>query len=626
MGSVRKRAIYALIAVCLLLFVAPGRVHPAAQAKYTVMVFMNGADLFRFAADNLQEMQRVGSSDQVNVVVETLGTNRWPQLSVPIARDNQRWLITRDGRKLVKDGLGHKPLTDPDTLKEFIIWTTQHYPADKYVLVMWDHGHGPLRGFGMDQLEPGIRELSLAGIQQGIADAVKAVGTRFELIGFDACLLGTVEMAFTVQGLSNFLVASEEIEPKIGWDYTAFLQAIADRPDIGGREMGRVIAESFAAKVKAKEPQSQDLITLSVVDLSRVGAVVDALEALITASGGSDEDMLRLGQARNAAVSFAEGRLGMVDLGDLAAELKASSPAAALLAKLGEAVTYQVVGRGKRTATGLSIFFPSGSQNPTGGWQDDIAMYDSVPFTRVYKDFLRRYAELLARLPAPALASAPVPAARIDGRGGPVRFSGRVDPAEIGLIAASYTVVARPKDGAPGTLLFLAMDSEIDRDEGGDELLDWFTGETLTLNGHPVSLLLTNDEAGVLEYRVPIRLNGAPADLLVLADPVTGWSEVVGAWSGVDLATGLVARDLGPVQEGDRITPLLYAYDIATRRTHLEAGAEFVVDAPLALGYTPLPPGSYGYGFYLVDIAGREALSRLATVQVAAGSDQLVGR
>jgi len=64
----------------------------------------------------------------------------------------------------------------------------------------------------------------------GLDSALKSAGIKFDFIGFDACLMATVETALTMSQYGDYLIASEETEPGVGWYYTRHLAKIPQSP------------------------------------------------------------------------------------------------------------------------------------------------------------------------------------------------------------------------------------------------------------------------------------------------------------------------------------------------------------------------------------------------------------
>lgn len=218
------------------------------------------------------------------------------------------------------------------------------YPAERYAIIFWNHGGGVLGGYGNDEAHPDYPSLGLDGIRQGIASAVQATGQRFELIGFDTCLLATTELAAALSPYGRYMVASEELEPAHGWNYTPALQAVHADPSITGDRLGKAIVDHYRAQ--AQEKWTDKSITLSVVDLGKIEGVVDAWQEFLAAIAPAleQENGLRtLQKARDMAESYG-GSADMVDLHDLvtrAAEL-APEQAELVARRVREAVVHNL--------------------------------------------------------------------------------------------------------------------------------------------------------------------------------------------------------------------------------------------------------------------------------------------
>lgn len=387
--------------------------------KYTVMVYMVGSDLESgkdknqpiggnnggAASTDLAEIGSVGSTTDLNVIVQTGGATRWliPQISNTTV---QRWRITDTGMDLKKD-LGNVSMGDTNTLQDFITWTVANYPADKYMLVMWDHGSGAIstgggNTFGFDE-NHNNDALSLPELKQALQNAYNTNGTKFDVIGFDACLMATLETAYTVSPYANYLVASEEIEPGHGWDYTAILSAIKSNMSISGNTLGMAITDGY--KVQAQSKKTDSGITLSVLDLAnKIPTVISNLESL-TNKAATD-----LASAPSTAwITIAAGRsraedygnsvatksyTDMADLQSIASGLSSKySEANALITAINQTVIYKVNGASKPNANGISIFFPYKNIAPDNltTLTNMISAYSNIDFSTPYKNFLNEY-------------------------------------------------------------------------------------------------------------------------------------------------------------------------------------------------------------------------------------------
>ena len=147
---------------------------------------------------------------------------------------------------------------------------------------MWDHGGGT-DGFGWDEVYDNdhttMDEFSLA-----LDSAYRETGVTFEVIGFDACLMATLGVASVIENYANYMVASEELEPGHGWDYTAILSSLKNNPNQDGKSLGKVIADSYVQHTKTiaeRDGYAPDrTITLSVVDLAKISLIQNAIVEL----------------------------------------------------------------------------------------------------------------------------------------------------------------------------------------------------------------------------------------------------------------------------------------------------------------------------------------------------------
>jgi len=377
-------------------------------AGYTFMVYLNGTDLESKEGDDgtiagagsndLDEMMAVGSQPGVlNVVVQTGGTKKWRNPKIN-PETNQRWLIKNNDMELVQD-VGQVNMMQPDTLKDFIVWAATSYPAEKYVLVLWNHGAGAHGGYGVDELFES-KSLSLAEIRAALDEASRQTGKTFELIGFDACLMATIETAHTVSPYTNYFVGSEETEPGHGWNYTSILQSIVDDPSLSGDKLGEAIARGY--REQAVEWGDEDETTLSVVDVSKIGPVIEALEALVKKAGTdieAPETYVAFAKGRNKAEDYGNsgGAHGdstdMVDIGDLAEQLKNQYPdeAANITDTLKNAVVFNLDPPAKKpNASGLTVYLPCKDKN---GFEDKLFEYQTINFSPVYTEFVEKYGQ-----------------------------------------------------------------------------------------------------------------------------------------------------------------------------------------------------------------------------------------
>lgn len=329
---------------------------------WTVLVYLCGSDLESedgMASWNLEEMCDAPASDKVNVVIETGGADSWERDDIDPSV-LQRFAL-QDGELVLQDELPSASMGEADTLADFLTWGAETYPAEQTAVILWDHGGANAEGVCYDERydwDPLTRE--------ELTEAFSEAPVTFDLIGFDACLMGSLETAVALQDAGEVLVASEETEPGYGWDYTALLSALAENSDLSAASLGQVICDSFLAKCESWDVADQ--ATLSVIDLAAIPQVDEAFFAYAGGMAKVSENMGTLAETAAAArhaETFGgstawEGYSNMLDLTDLVQKTKDAVPADPdpLLASLDGAILYEVHGDGRDAAEGLSVFYP----------------------------------------------------------------------------------------------------------------------------------------------------------------------------------------------------------------------------------------------------------------------------
>lgn len=230
----------------------------------TVFVYMNGSDLESEdgeATEDLCEMLAANISSQVNVLVETIGTKSWSK-RLGIASDHtQRYKAEAGNLVLVDDSLGQLDCTSPDTLADFISWGAENYPANRYILIFWDHGAGSVYGFGYDEHQSEDSVLTIDEIQT----AIRQSGIYFDIIGMDSCIMSSLELCCAMYNYCDYMILSEDFESGYGWSYTGWLNALSDNTSISSEELGKIIVDDMIAD---NEENGEGASTLALIDES----------------------------------------------------------------------------------------------------------------------------------------------------------------------------------------------------------------------------------------------------------------------------------------------------------------------------------------------------------------------
>lgn len=371
-----------LLAACTALLLAAcggGDSDDAASgpAKTTLMVYLVASDMTDETARILSEMEEARASKDVNVLVQVGGGDSPGELPDIDMQETRRYRLVPDpedkGASWALEALpqnqqpANVAMSKPDTLRDFLQWGARQYPADRYAVVLSDHGGGAMGGFGADEALGDGETMSLAGLRS----AFQQSGVKVDVLGFDACLMASLEVASHLAPYVNYLVASEDVT--FGWAWTGLLNALTDKPAASGAELGVSMVQHTTPNAGADEVADEvadGFMAYSVVDLRRLGGVVSAVDRI----AGTLENSLRsdgvatwwpMAMARREAQDFQSNIFARdgetVDLQSWVHELAkrqliSTAQVADFDAAYKAAVVY-VDGRDD-DVTGLSILFP----------------------------------------------------------------------------------------------------------------------------------------------------------------------------------------------------------------------------------------------------------------------------
>ena len=359
---------------------------------YTIMIYMCGADLesqYGMAVNDLVEMAQATASDKVNVIVFTGGTTRW-NTDVISSKYNQVIKVAGNGQiSYLVENAGSGTMLDPENMTSFIEYCAREFPANRYALILWDHGGGSISGYGYDEKYPDTNPMTLADIDRALTDADIA----FDFVGFDACLMATTETAVMLAEHADYLIASEESEPGIGWYYTDWLSRLAANTSMPTVEIGKNIADDFVNHCK-KEAQGQPA-TLSVVDLAEIQ---DILPSKLSSYSTTTENLISsdfnaVASARGGSREFASDcYIDMVDMVDMASQIN-TPEALELTRSLMSAIKYNNTTSDMSNAYGLSVYFPYRS---TRYVNMALEVYDEIDMDKDYANCVRSFASYAA--------------------------------------------------------------------------------------------------------------------------------------------------------------------------------------------------------------------------------------
>lgn len=585
---------------------------------YTVMVYMNGSDLeseYQAGTSDLHEMMKIGSNQNLNIVIETGGTKRWHTLKIDESQ-NQRWKVNRYNLEHLEN-LGNRNMGRSDTLKDFITWSMKNFPAENYVLIFWNHGGGTIAGFGMDE-QNNHDGLLLTEIRSALEKAYNETGEKFELIGFDACLMASLETAWTINPYADYFVASEALEPGFGWDYTPIFKSISDNSKLNGKELGKIIADTFSSD--SVRNHVQNAITLSVTDLRYIEEVKSDFETLIKKTSqeiNRPEIFNGISRSISRAESYGgqteqEGYSNMVDLGDFSNNLYNQYPAESekLINAINQAVVYQVKGEARKESNGLSFYFPYYGINNI---DIEMPIYLNLEFSDTYEMFLRRYLGIALEDQSPTRIETNIQMTK----GNPFEIAVVEEDREA--IDHIYAVLGKYYDENEEKIHLFGVNNQTRYDVKTGKAQGDFDSKWLALNKHFVTICITEETEDYILYSIPVLLNGDKVNIKATwfkENKEKNYYEIIGAWPGTDNKLHIAKRELIDIKVGDKIAPIITVYDKNTKTKDTIIGEEFVIDNIPTLEEIKLPKGDYVYGFCIMDCSQNGCYSEFYPIDI----------
>ena len=600
----KKQIAIALLALSLLLTgcASTGTLRGNAAETWTLCLYLCGSNLESrqgWASETLRELTEAKIPKNVTVAVQTGGSRSWLNDTVTAGK-NERWLVQKGALRPVESG-DAASMGEADTLAGFLRFCAEQYPADRTAVVLWNHGGGPLQGACFDELQS-FDALTLAELGEAFAAGVAARGgAKYDVVGFDACLMGSLETAAALEDDAAYLVASEEIEPGAGWDYAAALAAMGRCA--APEDVAKTFCDSYMEKCAQRGKDAS--ATLAALDLSKTEAVCAALDAalaqLLQTRGSEVSALRRLAFCSRAAEGFggateSEGLSNLLDLRGMSAAL-ASDPARngggwdAVAQAVDAAVLHCVNGSATRGAGGLSIWYPRAFR------AFDLQSYAAA-------SPLAGYAGTLTSLFSASL--------------GKITFSDAGSLTEDGAFSVSVApeaqdafydlyVVNRRLDGDYG-------DVNVDMEDDWDTLTfvydpRWAVG--ITLCGMVLDAQTIAYDYDHILFSCPVTLNGEKSNLRIAwfwDSEEDGHYELLGVWNGVDHVTGFSDRLQTGLSSGDVIGARSLETD--------EVRETVTLDGEPVIDEAPLEPGTYACWFVCLDLHGNEYPSSVATYQV----------
>ena len=600
---------------------------------WTLLIYVVGSDIVEDAITDIGEMKAAGNTDNINIV-GLLGGAQLSGWEKPSAS------IFVDGQEIPQSFVpSDTVMISIDNITEFIDWGVTNYPAEKYMLMFYNHGMD-IRGFGWDNTIDD--QFKINDIQAGIANSdFISQGNKFEVLGFDACLMACLEAQSALQNVAKYYVASEETEPYHAWNWTPIITAMNTQSGLDGVGLGRLIVDTY---IQHSRDEGTEHVTLSLVELAKIDALETAMENLL-ASLDDDIYLSNFIQARakseeyHKVISNPEQSDDMVDIGDLVKHLKKLEPtletlADDVLAKLKDAVIYERSDATRPQANGISMYVPMNV------FVDDfetnaIIQQDYLPidFSLDIKDFISNdylnYAlgdnEPTSGSIDNSLGFTGGGSSVLGGKYSAIRIDDTKDLHQVQVILMEEIT------GIPNDFIVLGSsfaDTVVHR-PGGSTIYGYeWDEEWLSLNGHPayvadIQEFEVEDSMGNFDYRftrlhIPAILNPGTQNQKDIMISYAHNKKAEFELEGI-LREPYGDEVLSPSKEridlkaGDQVQLIYEVFDANTNETSFVPDMNAIIDIQtgnedLVLGHSMLAPGKYHVGFVIMDHAHNDTV------------------
>ena len=476
-------------------------------SSVTLLIYMCGSDLESqtgIASENLQELMSSDIPDNVRIIVQTGGANKW--LSNNIPSDKIMRYEVKKGELKELSMLDDANMGDGSTLEDFVKWGINTFPAENTMLLLWDHGGGTIKGACYDQ-KYSNDAITLAELKDALNKSLN--GKKLSIVGFDACLMGDFEVADALAPYADMMIASQNYEVGLGWDYTTIAKSLSTKT---GADLAKDICKNYLTKCDKADKSAT--ATLSAIDLTHFDSISNAFEEMLgdlQFDSADNNGRLALRVAVKNSASFGANSSGkmdnFVDLGGVAKELssgdnlsgsgKALSDkgAKALESALKGAILCVEKGEAKSNATGLSVYYPSHFN------MDEVREYINICPSENYKKILT---SIYSNIPETTISFK-----NAGYIGDDDRFHVSLTPESARyLLSVSYTIYRKNDDGSQGKPVISNFITKSDLDKL-DFTVD-YDGEYFTLDNHAIMATQVDHTADNDIYMSKIIRNGAP--------------------------------------------------------------------------------------------------------------------
>ena len=641
--------------------------YPAYTSKdgtWAIYMYICGADLeskgkVGFATEDIKEVLNAKLPSNVNVVMEMGGAKSW-KMDMDVTVLNRMQYGSQGAATLQSAPLAS--MGDPNTLVDFLTFCNTNYPAEHQVVVLWDHGGGSLYGYASDELFK-HDGLSLSELSAAFSAAPAASG-KYEIVGFDACLMATIDVVNILKDHANYLVASEEVETGIGWYYTDMLNALAADTNQPASKFAQAICDTFYSQLLKLNKLNDKLnmyqeSTLSVIDLGKADALLAAYkamtdEALLQAVDRKEEYLSEFARAARASENYGYNTpdvafFEMVDMGDLADNAADLLPKSAPMVKaaLANCVSYQVKGPLRSKASGVSCFYCYSGREKNVQSYKAIGASKSAMYYHEYATSGKLSAEGLQYVQDLAASQAPVEVladpAELGLNDFPVYLNNYwqidIGPERVKSIAAVFNYIIWESAGEDSFQVLWGASDQLVHDWQNGVFTERFDGVWGSIDNTPVHMRPIAAGPGYIVYSSPVLINDVLHTMFVSMEYSSNNREKIYTILGIrevggdpldsmnDREKEVAPKDLKQLESGDVVKTVQYflirTEDGGWRYDAFDIGETTVGDNPRFFERS-LGDGHFKMRFCMIDYAGNEYLSDTGDYKVKQGVVQRV--
>lgn len=572
--------------------------------SWTVMVYMcAGADEYEYgtAANALKELTRVKYTENLKVIAETGGTYKWNEPGIDTNYLDR--FEAQNGSLRLIERTGLHSMAQASTLTDFIKWGKENYESDNYALILYGSGANSAYGALHDQIAAN-ESMNL----QRVASAINQADLHFDIIGFDADLMASVENAALLADCADYMVASQEVMASDSWNYADWLQYIIDNPSATALDVSISACDTYVKKCGREG--NADMATMSVTQLSEITSLSQSLDGMAGEMTGfldSLEDYSELAISLDGIMRFGsaapnEGYSNMVDLNDFAVRSSAQTTktSGTLQERLSSSVMYCTNGRFRHEASGLSVFYPL-NQSP-----DELSRYMELSPLKRYREFL---AQICANAPTGSEKSPSDTEAYEDFLAEQNKLSYLTVAGNTGLelnMMGNMDIVRSVNQRVfmhdENALLYIGNAYGLDENKEAGIFKTQNNYHFPTINGHPISLSTVYRGDGYTLYSSPIMIDGVLKNLRI----AEYWDNGKQKYKSLDMHDSLgpankSSRHITKIHIYNQLTPMFSGY----AQDSLTAGSSFKTwPFGMSIKQEPLKDGSYLTDFRITYIYG----------------------